>query len=70
MGLPRCARNGGLPRRYAPRNDNVISNQDKKMFKQKFATFYKDMPYNTSREDYCISCNLMAKFYLWSNYLF
>ncbi len=30
MGLPRCARNGGLPRRYAPRNDNVISDQDKK----------------------------------------
>ncbi len=42
----------------------------KKMFKQKFATFYADMPYNIFREDYCISCNLMGKFYLWSNYLF
>ena len=64
MGLPRCARNGGLRRRYAPRNDNAISNQDKKMFKQKFATFYKDMPYIIFREDHCISCKFMVKLYL------
>jgi len=59
-----------LPRRYAPRNDNVISNQEKNVFKQKLVTFYIDMPYNIFREDYCISCNLTAKFYLWSNYFF
>ncbi len=47
-----------------------ISNQDKKVLMQKFATFYIDMQYNIFGEDYYISSNLMGKFYLWSNYLY